>query len=200
MSRTSIRPYVKEFYPEYYSWHTYPADQCAVLTKVDQPWGVLTNFGNLPLTVGGVVFKNSEQLFHLMKFTAAEPLLDIYRASGQTIKMKAKKKIYDPYRRPDWGRMIVDAMKFCLMTKYEQCEAFRNELQNTQGLYIVERCANPTRKRGDTWSAVLHDGVYEGSNLMGRLLMELRDNGKLEYHLPDDAMDFIEVIKQSINK
>ena len=25
---------------------------------------------------------------------------------------------------------------------------------------------------------------------MGRLLMELRDNGKLEWHLPDDAMDF----------
>ena len=29
---------------------------------------------------------------------------------------------------------------------------------------------------------------YIGSNLMGRLLMELRDNGKLDYVLPSDAV------------
>jgi hypothetical protein len=32
---------------------------------------------------------------------------------------------------------------------------------------------------------------------MGRLLMELRDqDGKLEYKLPDDAFQFIKVIKE----
>ena len=35
------------------------------------------------------------------------------------------------------------------------------------------------------------DEKYVGPNLLGRLLMELRDNGKLEYSLPDDAFDFI---------
>ena len=29
-----------------------------------------------------------------------------------------------------------------------------------------------------------------GPNLMGRLLMELRENGKLDYKLPDDATSF----------
>ena len=37
---------------------------------------------------------------------------------------------------------------------------------------------------------------YVGPNLLGRLLMELRDNGKLEYNLPDDALDFIEILKK----
>ncbi len=31
---------------------------------------------------------------------------------------------------------------------------------------------------------------FTGPNLMGRLLMELRDNGSLEYRLPEDMMDF----------
>lgn len=38
---------------------------------------------------------------------------------------------------------------------------------------------------------------YVGSNLLGRLLMELRDKGKLEYHLPDDIFDFISNLKSS---
>ena len=38
---------------------------------------------------------------------------------------------------------------------------------------------------------------YVGSNLLGRLLMELRDNGKLEYQLPDDIFDFIKILKSS---
>lgn len=36
---------------------------------------------------------------------------------------------------------------------------------------------------------------YIGSNLLGRLLMELRDNGKLDYHLPNDIFEFIEILK-----
>ena len=35
-----------------------------------------------------------------------------------------------------------------------------------------------------------------GPNLLGRLLMELRDNGKLEYQLPDDAFGFMNFIKE----
>lgn len=36
---------------------------------------------------------------------------------------------------------------------------------------------------------------FIGPNLLGRLLMELRDNGTLEYRLPVDALDFVEVMK-----
>ena len=38
-------------------------------------------------------------------------------------------------------------------------------------------------------------GNLVGPNLLGRLLMELRDNGKLEYKLPEDALDFIGYLK-----
>ena len=37
---------------------------------------------------------------------------------------------------------------------------------------------------------------FVGPNLLGRLLMELRDgDGTLDYHLPDDAFKFVEVLK-----
>ena len=37
---------------------------------------------------------------------------------------------------------------------------------------------------------------FVGPSLLGRLLMGLRDNGKLEYKLPEDALDFIEILKK----
>lgn len=80
-------------------------------------------------------------------------------------------------------------MKFCLMQKYEQSAEFRQALEASQGRYIVEDQTSFPKKRPDTWGTKLHDGVYEGSNLLGRLLMELRDKGTLEYHLPDDALE-----------
>ena len=44
----------------------------------------------------------------------------------------------------------------------------------------TEECA--LRRQGDT---------FVGPNLLGRLLMELRDNGTLSYRLPDDALSAI---------
>lgn len=96
------------------------------------------------------------------------------------------------YRRDDWPQMIIDALKFCLQMKYEQCDEFRKELERSQGLFIVE---DETGRRSTSYGVQLKDsGLYEGSNLLGRLLMELRDTGKLEYHLPDDAFTFLQYL------
>jgi predicted NAD-dependent protein-ADP-ribosyltransferase YbiA (DUF1768 family) len=93
--------------------------------------------------------------------------------------------------------MFVDAMKYCIVQKYNQCEAFRKELERSRGKFIVEKQPNPRRSKPGTWSAKLQGDKWVGPNLMGRLLMELRDqDGKLEYKLPDDAFQFIKVIKE----
>ena len=36
---------------------------------------------------------------------------------------------------------------------------------------------------------------FVGPNLMGRLLMELREKGRLDYSLPDDVTDFSDLIQ-----
>ena len=90
-------------------------------------------------------------------------------------------------------------MKFCLATKYEQCEAFRKELERSKGLFIVERIANPNTDT-NAWNAKLEGGYWTGPNVFGRLLMELRDGGGLTYNLPEDAFAFLEFCKGQKNE
>lgn len=186
---------IKEYYPEWYGIQEYPADKTAAFCKVAEEWGVLGNFAPTPIVVGGVPFDCTEKLFQMMKFTDLESRKIIYAQKGQPIKMKAKHQEKVGVVREDWGRIFIDAMKFCLMQKYNQSETFRNELERSKGLFIVEQQANPRRPAG-AYSAKLSDdgNTWAGPNIMGRLLMLLRDQGKLEYNLPADAMDFSDLL------
>lgn len=196
----SVAPFIREFYPEYYSIETYPAEKCVRILKVEDKWGILSNFGHTLLQVDGVTFKTSEHLFQMMKFKDQYPVERIANnitfAGKKCYQVKKTVKSYEKdYRRPDWGAMIVDAIKFCLQTKYEQSEPFRNALKESEGYYIVEDQTSFPKKTPDTWG-VKPDGDYlVGPNLLGRLLMELRDNGRLEYKLPEDALSFVEFLK-----
>ena len=143
--------------------------------------------------VDGITFECSEKIFQVMKFEDATSRKEVYSAKGQTMKMKAKHGEKAGSVREDWGRIIVDAMKFCLVQKYAQSEAFRKELKRSRGLYIVEDQTTFPKNNPDTWGAKLTpDGKeYVGPNLMGRLLMELRDaEGIIPYTLPDSATSF----------
>lgn len=100
--------------------------------------------------------------------------------------------------RADWGEIIVDAMKFCIAEKYRQSAEFRQALEESRGLFIVEDQTSFPKKNPDTWGAKLPgDGIlYVGPNLMGRLLMELRDSGgQLRWSLPRDATLFQESLR-----
>ena len=127
-----------------------------------------------------------------MKFKDAEPVKAIYQAGNPKYTTKHWEKTH---RRADWGQMIVDAMKFCLTQKYEQSEEFREELDRSKGKFIVEDQDSFSKKSPDTWGVKTQGDSYVGPNLLGRLLMELRDNGKLEYRLPDDAFAFISYLR-----
>lgn len=190
-----LEGFIKEFYPEWYGIQEYPADKTAAFCKVAEEWGVLGNFAPTPIVVGGVPFDCTEKLFQVMKFTDLESRKIIYAQKGQPIKMKAKHQEKVGVVREDWGRIFIDAMKFCLMQKFNQSETFRNELEHSKGLFIVEQQANPRRPAG-AYSAKLSDdgNTWAGPNIMGRLLMLLRDQGKLEYNLPADAMDFSDLL------
>lgn len=200
MNKHSVYPFIKEFYPQFDGIQTYPASECAVFCSTHAEWGVLSNMAATPIIIDGVEFKSAEHIFQMMKFNDPEYVSKVWNGitalgkKSHNIKMTTKS--YEPeHRRADWGCMIFDALKYAMQKKYEQCEAFRNELERSKGKYIVEQQANP-RKPADAWSAKLEGDKWVGSNITGRLLMELRDNGKLEYHLPDDALEFINVIKK----
>ena len=189
----SIAAFIEANYHEYWGYHNYPANQCACIRKVEDEWGILGNFAQSSLEVGGVKFNCVEQLYQMMKFKDAAILKDLHGLKGMGVKMKAKHYETD-HRREDWGSMLVDALKFCLVKKYEQCPEFRKALQQTKerGLYIVEDQSSRQKKKPDAWGVKPNGDKYTGPNLLGVLLMELRDGeGKLEYRLPADALEFV---------
>ena len=182
---------IRLHYPQYWGFETYPADRACAVSRIAAEWGVFSNFARTPLVVDGVPFDTSERVFQTMKFTDPEARRAVYGKKGNP-KMTAKHWQKEGFLRPDWAEHDVDAMKFCLMEKYRQSEAFREELARSQGLYIVEDQTTFQKKSPNTWGVKpSEDGkAFVGPNLMGRLLMELRDNGKLDYTLPEDALSF----------
>ncbi len=185
MSFYSIAPLIKENYPEYYQWVSYPVSECVSIHKVKEKWGVFSNFSPTPIVIDGVRFKNAEQLFQILKFKGEEPVVAVYAANNP--KMTAK-HWENTHRREDWGKMIVDAMKYVLSKKHEQSKEFRDTLEESKGYFIVEDQTSFPKKQPDTWGVKMKDDMFEGSNLLGRLLMELRDKCILSYSLPEDAL------------
>ena len=190
-----IEGFIKEYYPEWYGIQEYPADKTVFFLKVDGEWGVLSNFARTPIVIDGVTFDCAEKLFQVMKFTDDESRKVIYSKKGQPIKMMARHQEKVGSVREDWGRIFIDVMKFCLMQKYSQSEAFRKELERSKGMFIVEQQPNPKRPAGAYSAKLSEDGsTWVGPNIMGRLLMELRDKGALEYNLPEDVMSFSDLV------
>ena len=192
MSFYSISDFIRENYPEYWGIQTYPAAGCVRIHKIDEEWGIFSNFGHTPIVLDDVTFDTSERLFQLMKFKDEEAVKAVYNAINPKMTAKHWEKTH---RREDWGKMIIDAMKFCLTKKYEQSEAFRKELERSKSKIIVEDQTGFTKKNPDAWGVKLQGNNFVGPSLLGRLLMELRETGKLDYTLPADAFQFLEYLK-----
>lgn len=182
-----VHEMIRDYYPEYYSIEHYPSAETICIRKTTDEWGILGNFYNTPIVVNGITFDCTERLFHILKFKpeALDGIREMLSLrSGMQIKMHMKHvyKAHPEWLHDHWPGMVVDAMKYCLTLKYEQSEAFRRELERSKGKYIVED--ETSRKKGkdaDTWGTVLKGNEYVGPNLLGRLLMELRDNGHFEF-------------------
>ena len=177
---------IRDNYPGYYNIERYPAYRTACIRKTTDEWGVFGNFYMANVVVNGITFDCTERLFHIMKLRPEatdgfKEMMEVKAGMGIKMHVKHLYKIHPEWFHNHWPRMVVDAMKYCLTLKYEQSEAFRNELEWSKGKYIVED--ETSRKKGkdaDTWGVVLKGIEYVGPNLMGRLLMELRDNGHFE--------------------
>ena len=51
MSFYSISDFIRENYPEYWGLQSYPAAECVRIHKIDEEWGVFSNFGHTPMVL-----------------------------------------------------------------------------------------------------------------------------------------------------
>ena len=171
------------YYPQYDTIERYPSEQTIGFTSTAAEWGVFSNFAKTPMMVGGVVFACVEQLFHYIRINnAVERAEYLNLTPNMGLKMKAKAFAKRGVERADWREIAVDVMRFCLNHKYQNSAEFRKALEDSGDRYIVEDESN-RKKRPDSWGAVLDSatGEYYGKNIMGRLLMELREKRELDY-------------------
>ena len=156
----------------------YDRSSSVVFLKTKEAFGGLSNMaGGFPLIVNGIRIRTSEALYQACRFPHLPDVqrLIISQRSPMTAKMRGK-----PYRqesRRDWNWVRVRIMQWCLRVKLAQnWTAFSALLLDTGDRAIVEQS-----RRDDYWGAKAVDGrTLVGMNVLGRLLMELRELVKAE--------------------
>ena len=157
----------------------YLRSECVVVYKTKELYGELSNMaGGFPLVIDGVRIATTEALYQASRFPHLPQAQReiIGQHSPMTAKMKSK-----PYRsntRPDWDSVRFKIMRWCLRVKLAQhYEEFGRILRSTKDRQIVEQS-----RKDDYWGAKLQqdDETLIGQNVLGRLLMELRERLSLD--------------------
>ena len=162
---------------------TYQRSESVVFLKTKEKFGELSNMAaGFPLKVNDIKIRTSEALYQACRFPHKPDLQQkiIEAHSPMTAKMRGK-----PFRqetRKDWSNVRVDIMRWCLGVKLAQnWDKFSNLLLETEDLPIVEQS-----RKDSFWGAKADKEISEtlvGMNVLGRLLMELRE--KLKKNNPE---------------
>lgn len=157
---------------------TYVRGEVVVVYKTKDDFGGLSNMAaGYPLQINGIRILTTEALYQACRFPHMPEIQReiIGQHSPMIAKMKSK-----PYRndsRPDWDDVRYKIMRWCLRVKLAQnYEEFGRLLLSTRDRPIVEQS-----RKDDYWGARLADEPSDtlvGQNVLGRLLMELREKLK----------------------
>lgn len=151
----------------------YSLQESCVFKKVKEEFGGFSNMSNAyKVRVNGVLMHNTEALYQACRFPhLIEAQLEIIKLpSGMGSKMISKH--YRPQTRADWDAVRIDIMRWCIRVKLMQnWVGFGALLESTGDRAIVEHS-----HKDPFWGALTTGrGTLRGQNVLGKLLMELRD-------------------------
>lgn len=157
-------------------FRTYQRADCAVFRKTAESFGGLSNMApGFPVRINGTRILTVEALYQACRFPHRPEVQRkiIEQTSPMTAKMVGK-----PFRddsRPDWDRVRVKIMRWVLRVKLAMhWTKFSELLLSTGDRPIVE-----DSRKDDFWGAIPTGGAtLIGMNVLGRLLMELREEIK----------------------
>ena len=155
---------------------TYNRDNSVSFRQTKERYGGLSNMApGFPIVVNGIRIPTSEALYQACRFPNRPDVQRqiVRQRSPMTAKMKAKRFINDT--RHDWDSVRVNVMRWCLRVKLAQnWTTFGRLLLSTGDAPIVE----DSRKDAFWGAKRTDDGELVGTNALGRLLMELREELK----------------------
>ena len=151
----------------------YRRQECVVFRRTREEFGSLSNMAaGFPLQINGVKVRTSEALYQACRFPHYPSIQReiVLQRSPMSAKMKSRR--HREYTRPDWNRVRVNAMRWSLKVKLSQnWDTFAGLLLGTGDKPIVEES-----RRDDFWGAKrLDEDILKGANILGRLLVELRE-------------------------
>ena len=149
--------------------------------KVAEEYGWMGNMAPYPIKFNGEVWLTSEALFQGMRYDDGD-IQEIIRLekSPMGAKMKAK-KYKDKMVVVPMSLQDVENMKKCVRMKFDQNPQIKSKLMNTKDAFIFEDIGNRNGERHKFWGAKkINESEGDGHNMMGRILMELRDDYLME--------------------
>jgi len=145
-------------------------------TKTGLPYGWLGNMFAASITYKGQIWRTSEALFQALRFEDIE-IREVIRKQKSPLVAKnickrkeyLAKRVVEPMSDQD-----VENMRLCLRLKFDQHPALREKLLKTGDHIIFEDVSARPRARHLFWGALKTSGQLDGRNMLGKLLMELR--------------------------
>lgn len=163
----------------------YERNQSATFRKTAEQFGGLSNMApGYPLIVNSIEFLTSEALYQACRFPHRPEVQKIIIEQRSPMTAKMKSKLYRKDSRPDWLDVRVKIMRWCLQMKLIQhWDKFSQLLLSTGKQPIVE-----DSRKDDFWGAKSQTSkVLVGKNVLGRLLMGLREDIELGNRLESVA-------------
>ncbi|MBV5327015.1 MAG: NADAR family protein [Chlorobium sp.] len=157
---------------------TYYRTDCIVFKKTKETFGGLSNMaGGFPIKINDISILTAEALYQACRFPRLPDVQELIITQKSPMAAKMVGKPYRKDSRPDWDTVRVKIMSWCLRVKlacnwYE----FGELLHATGDKPIVE-----DSRKDRFWGAVAEDDeILVGNNVLGRLLMKLREELKSE--------------------
>ena len=140
--------------------------------SISDVFGEFSNFAAYPITLKNKRWPTSEHYFQAMKFASLADQNEIRKAKTP---MAAARKGRDRKRtlKRNWESIKDNVMREALLAKFTQHKMLRMRLLSTKDAMLIEHTEND-KYWGD-------GGDGKGKNMLGQLLMEVRDSIKSQH-------------------
>lgn len=139
-------------------------------------YGYLSNYWTVDIEIDGLLWKSTEHYYQAEK-TLDEKFAAQIRDAATCDEAKTLGNSEECIYRPDWETEKIEAMRRALKAKFGQHDDLRTLLLNTGDATLIED--SPT----DYYWGIGATG--DGKNMLGTLLMELRDSYRKAENRPE---------------
>lgn len=159
----------------------YNAKEVVSFAKITGEWGGFSNMSYSALFVNETFIPSVEALYQCCKYPLYPEIQKEIISQDNAMKAKHVSRNYSKFQRQDWETIKYSIMRWSLMVKLIQdWDNFSFLLRKTTGKQIVEFSCKDT-----DWGTVPYGkNLLRGRNILGRLLMELRDTFVLTGNKP----------------